>query len=123
MIRKSREKIMTGPSEREYKEKLDKILEKTSKTTRDIRDKFTQIEKVKAEALKKTEELKQNADREIEKTIIEITRSRDLANESKERLEKEITKLKHKIQDTYNDLKKRVSETIIPAPPPAETPS
>ena len=114
---------MTGPSEREYKEKLDKILEKTSKTTRDIRDKFTQIEKVKAEALKKTEELKQNADREIEKTIIEITRSRDLANESKERLEKEITKLKHKIQDTYNDLKKRVSETIIPAPPPAETPS
>jgi len=123
MIQKSREKIMTGPSEREYKEKLDKILEKTSKTTRDIRDKFTQIEKVKAEALKKTEELKQNADREIEKTIIEITRSRDLANESKERLEKEITKLKHKIQDTYNDLKKRVSETIIPAPPPAETPS
>lgn len=109
---------MTGPSEREYKEKLDKILEKTSKAKRDIRDKFAQIEKAKAEALKKTEELKRNADRELEKAIMEITTSKDLAHESKERLEQETAKLRDKIEHAYTDLKKRVSETIIPSPPP-----
>jgi predicted nuclease with TOPRIM domain len=111
---------MGGPSEREYREKLNRILEKTNKGAKDVRDKFAQIQKTKLEALKKAEEMKQSADQDIDKTMIEITKSQDLAKESKERLQTEISNLKSNIEQIYADLKNRISQTLVPAQPAPE---
>ena len=105
---------MGGPSEREYRDKLNKILDNTNKGANDVREKFAQIQKMKVDALKKTEEMKHSSDREIDKTMIEITKSQDLAHESKERLQTEISDLRNKIDHIYTELKKRISETIVP---------
>jgi hypothetical protein len=105
---------MGGPSEREYREKLNKILENASKRASDVREKFTQIQKIKVEALKKTEEIKRSADHDIDKVMMEITKSQDLAIESKERLRMEISSLRNNIAQTHNDLRNRISETMVP---------
>ncbi len=105
---------MGGTSEREYREKLSKILEKTNKGARDVHGRFANIQKIKVEALKKTEEMKRSADHEIDKTMIEITKSQDLAVESKGRLQAEISDLRSKIEQSYTDLKRRISETMVP---------
>lgn len=107
---------MGGTSEREYSEKANKIREKLHKGVKDARDRFADIEKVKVEALKKTEDLKRSADQEVAKIEIEIGKSKDLALESKERLRTEISSLKGEIEERYTELKKRISETITPKP-------
>lgn len=109
---------LAGPSEREFREKLHKILGNMNNGANDVRGKFANIQKIKVDALKKTEDMKRSADREIDKTTLDITKSQDLAVESKERLQKEITELKDKIEHIYADLKKRVSETIVPTQAP-----
>ena len=105
---------MGGPSEREYREKLNKILENAGNRAKDVREKFMHIQKIKVEALKKTEEIKRSADQEIDKAMMEITKSQDLAIESKERLQMEISNLRNNVNQTYTDLKNRISETIVP---------
>lgn len=105
---------MGGPSEREYREKLGKILENSNKRAKDVREKFTQIQKTKDEALSKTEELKHSAEQDMDKAMMEITKSQDLAIESKERLRQEISSLRSNIDQTYRDLKHRISETMVP---------
>ena len=106
---------MGGPSEREYKEKLNKILENANKRAKEVREKFAEIQKVKVEALKKTEEMKRSADHDVDKMMIDITKSQDLALESKERLRTEISNLRKGIEQSYTDLKKRISETMVPS--------
>lgn len=105
---------MGGPSEREYREKLNKMLENTNNGAKDVREKFAHIQKIKVDALKKTEEMKRSTGHEIDKAMIEITKSQDLAVESKERLQAEISNLRNKIEQIYTDLKKRISETMVP---------
>ena len=105
-----------GTSEREYSEKANKIREKLHKGVKDARDKLADIEKIKVEALKKTEDLKRSADQEVAKMEIEIGKSKDLAIESKERLRTEFGSLKREIEEKYTELKKRISETITPKP-------
>lgn len=109
---------MAGPSEREFREKLHKMLENMNKGANDVRGKFANIQKIKTDALKKVEDMKRSADRDIDKAMLDITRSQDLAVESKERLQKEISELKDKIEHIYGDLKKRVSETMVPSQAP-----
>ncbi len=108
-------RTMGGPSEREYREKLNKILENTNKRAKDVREKFAQIQKIKVEALKKAEEMKRSADHDIDKTMMEITKSQDLAIESKERLRMEISSLRNDVDQTYTDIKTRISETMVPS--------
>lgn len=108
-------RAMGGPSEREYREKLNKILENVNNEVRDVREKFAKIEKIRVDALKKTEEMKHSADHIIDKMEIEITKSKDLAIESRERLHSEIVALKNEIKEKYTDIKKRISETMVPA--------
>jgi chromosome segregation ATPase len=90
--------------------------EKLNNGVKDAREKLANIEKIKVEALKKTEETKHSADQEVTKMEIDIGKSKDLAIESKERLRTEISSLKREIQEKYTDLKKRISETITPSP-------
>ncbi len=106
-----------GPaSEREFKEKLNKILTEANKKGKDIRERFSNLEQIKVETLKKVEEMKRNADKDLDKALIRITKSKDLVTESKERLQKDITDLRKEVEEKYTDLKKRISETLTPKP-------
>jgi len=105
---------MGGLSEREYKEKLSKILENANKGTKNVREKFAKIEEIRVDALRKVEEIKRSADQDLDKVLIDITKSRDLVTESKDRLQTEIIKVRGKIEEEYNYLRNRISETIVP---------
>jgi len=106
---------MGGLSEREYKEKLHKMVQNVNNGVKDVRDRFAKIQQIRAEILKKTEEIKRSIHHDIDKMEIEITKSKDLAMESKERLRSEIFALKNEIEEKYTDLKRRVSEVTVPA--------
>jgi len=106
---------MGGPSEREYKEKLGKIRQKLNKKAEDIKNQFSQIEKAKVDLLKKTKEMKHDAEREIAKMEEDIVKSKDLAPESKRRLHLEIDVLKSETREQYSNLETRIAEAIVPA--------
>ena len=105
---------MGGPSERDYKEKLNKVRENMYKRIKDIRNKFAEIEKLKVEALKKTDELRRSAEHDIFKMEEDITKSKDLAPESKQRLHSEISSIKREVDEKSTELRTRISETMIP---------
>ncbi len=105
---------MGGTSEREHMEKMGKIREKMIRTEREISDSFTKIEKVKLEALKKTEEMKESVNKDLEKIEKDLIKSGDLASESKQRLYSEIATLKNEALQKYSSLKSRISEAIAP---------
>jgi len=108
-------KTMGGPSERENKENLNKIREKTYKKIADIRNEFAKIEKIKVESLKKTEEIRRSAEQDVSKMEEDIVKSKDLAPESKTRLRSEIAVVKKEIEDKCTELRTRISEAMIPA--------
>lgn len=105
---------MGGPSEREFKEKIHKVREKSSKIADDVRNDFAKMEKLKAEALKKTEEIRHFSEQDLEKLEREIIKSIDLAPESRQRLVDEITSAQNDIKQKFNDLKSRISKAIVP---------
>lgn len=106
---------MGSHSEREYKEKLSKIREKLNKRARKIREDFAKIEKMKVQALKKAEETRHSAEHDIDKIERNITKSKDLAPESRERLRSEIVVLRNAVGQKSTELKAQISETLIPA--------
>jgi len=106
---------MGGISEREYKKKLDKIREKLNERARNIRKDFAKIEKMKVQALKKAEEARRSAEHDIDKMEREITKSKDLALESKERLHSQTAILRNRIGQESTELKMQISKTLIPA--------
>ncbi|MCW4052161.1 MAG: hypothetical protein NWE78_02990 [Candidatus Bathyarchaeota archaeon] len=105
---------MGGPSEREYSEKLNKITETINKRAKSIRKDFEKLEKMKVSALKKTEEIRSSADRDVDRIEKDIIKSKDLAPESKQRLYSEILLLKDRVREQYSQLRTRISETMIP---------
>jgi len=105
---------MGGTSEREHMEKMSKIREKMIRTEREISDSFTKIEKVKLDALKRTEEMKESVNRDLEKIEKDLVKSEDLVSESKQRLYSEIATLKNEVLQKYSSLKSRISEAIAP---------
>jgi len=105
---------MAGPSEREYREKLNKITENLNKRANNIRKDFEKLEKMKVNAMKKTEEVRISIDRDIDKVEKDIIKSKDLAPESKQRLHSEIQLLKNRTKEEYSQLRTRISETMIP---------
>ncbi|MDH5482378.1 MAG: hypothetical protein OEY22_05825 [Candidatus Bathyarchaeota archaeon] len=106
---------MGGPSEREYSEKLLEIKQKLNKKAGDIRNQFEKIEKTKVDLLKKTKEMKHDAEHEIHKMEEGIAKSKDLAPESKRRLHLEIGVLTSEIRERYSVIETRIAEAIIPA--------
>jgi len=105
---------MGGTSEREYIKKLNKIQEKSNKRAKDVRNNINKIEKIKLDALKKTENMRQSIEKEIDKVERDIVKSKDLAQESQQRLHSEIALLKDEIKDNYAELKGKIADTIIP---------
>lgn len=108
--------LLGGPSEREYREKLNKIREKLRKKAKNVRNDFAKIEKMKVEALKKTEEVRRSIDHDVDRIEKDVVKSRDLAPESKQRLQAEIMQLKGEVGDSHAELRTRISETLIPSP-------
>ena len=105
---------MAGPSEREYREKLNKITENLNKRAKNIRKDFEKLEKMKVNAMKKTEEVRISTDQDIDKIEKDVIKSKDLAPESKQRLHSEIQLLKNRTKERYSQLRARISETMIP---------
>lgn len=105
---------MGGPSEREYTEKLNKIKQNLNKKLEDVKKQFEKIEKAKVDLLKKTKEIKHDTEHEILKIEKDITNSKDLAPESKNRLRLEIDNLKRENQERCSTLEKQIAEAIKP---------
>ena len=105
---------MGGASEREFMEKLKKAREKMLKTEREIADSFARIEKAKLDAMKKAEDMRSNAGKDLERLEREIMKSADLATESKQRLSSEIITFKEDITKKYTDLKDRITKALVP---------
>lgn len=105
---------MGGPSEREYKEKLTKIKQKLSNKAIDVKNQFEKIEKAKVDLLKKTKEIKHDVEHEIYKIENDIAKSKDLAPESKKRLQLEVDILKSEMREEYSELEAQIAEAIAP---------
>ena len=105
---------MGGTSEREFFEKINSIKTKSSKRIADVKNDFAEMQKLKANSLKKTEEMMQSAEHDLEKLEQEILKSKDLVSESRPRLNAEIRDAKEHITQRYDDLKKRVLAAIVP---------
>jgi excinuclease UvrABC helicase subunit UvrB len=105
---------LRGPSEREYAEKLGKVKQKLNQKVGDVRKQFQKIEKAKVDLLKKTKEMKHEAEHEVVKIENDIVKSKDLAPESKRRLRLEIDALKSEIRERYAELETQIAEAIAP---------
>jgi hypothetical protein len=93
----------------EFQKKMTKIREQLSKREVDVRRKVADIQKIKVEALKKTEEMKYSAQHDLEKVSNDVMKTKDLGTEVKTRLTSEITDLKNEIERKYAELKDRVA--------------
>ncbi len=103
-----------GTSEREFSERIVKIKEKASKIVNEVRGDFAEMEELKAESLKKIEEMRRSAEENLEKIDRESAKSKDLAFESRQRLVQELEAAKSQVQQKYNELKDRISASIMP---------
>jgi hypothetical protein len=105
---------MGGTSEREFKEKVNKIRDRLSKRIKEVGDDAVRIEKIKMGALDKIEDMRRSAAKEADKVEKDMLKSRDLAPESKQRLTAELTIVRSEIQDSYAKLQRQIAETLVP---------
>jgi uncharacterized protein YcbK (DUF882 family) len=103
-----------GDTEREFSEKLANIRSKSSKRAGDIADLFSKMQKMKAESLKKTEEMMSSAMHDLEKFEQDLVKSKDLVPESKQRLNNELADVRSQMRQKYDELKSRISAAVIP---------
>ena len=68
-----------GDTEREFSEKLGNIKSKSSKKVHEVIDCFSNMQKLKAESLKKTEEMIASGLHDLENLEQDIVKSKDLA--------------------------------------------
>ena len=93
-----------------FQKKVTKLREELSKKEVDIRRKVTDIQKIKVEALKKTEEMKYSAQHDIEKISQDVMKTKDLGAEVKTRLTSEIADLKSEIERKYSELRNTIMD-------------
>lgn len=96
-----------------FQKKITKVREELSKKEVDIRRKATDIQKIKVEALKKTEEMKYSAQHDIEKMSQDVMKTKDLGTEAKTRLTSEIANLKNEIERKYSELRSTIMDKTI----------
>ncbi len=105
---------MGDTSEHEFSQKIANVKSKSSKKAIEVVDCFSKMQKLKAESLKKTEEMMASAAKDLEKLEQDIMKNKGLASESKPRLNGEITAARHQITQKYDELKARISAAITP---------
>ena len=99
---------MVDSFEFEFQKKLTKMREELGKREVDIRSQLANIEKIKVEALKKTEELKYSAKHDMEKIEQDIMKAKDLNTEAKSRVTAETATLKEDLEKKYAELRNTI---------------
>ena len=92
----------------EFQKKLTKMREELGKREVDIRGQLANIEKIKVEALKKTEELKFSAKHDIERLEQDMMKTKDLSTEVKAKLASETATLKEDLEKKYAELRNTI---------------
>ncbi|MGD0159546.1 MAG: hypothetical protein ABSB89_04540 [Candidatus Bathyarchaeia archaeon] len=92
----------------EFQKKLTKMREELGKREVDIRGQLANIERIKVEALKRTEELKFSAKHDVEKLEQDIMKAKDLNTEVRSRLNSEAATLKEDLDKKYTELRNTV---------------
>jgi uncharacterized coiled-coil DUF342 family protein len=105
---------MGQSSEFEHRKKLNKIREDMNRRVKDVRDHFAKMEKVKLDALKKTEEMKRSAQQDITKLETDIAKS-DLTSEIRKTISSDIVTLRKEVEDKVAELRTRITGTVIPS--------
>ena len=105
---------MSEAFEHEFRKKMNKLRENMNKKMNEAREYSAKIEKVKVDALKKTEEMRRSIEEEILKTEREIAQSADLSPETKEKLSTEITNLKDENEKRAAELRTKISQVTVP---------
>ena len=101
-----------GDSEQEYIEKVSKTKINSSKKVTEVLDVFGKSQKLKAESLKKTEEMMTEASSNLEKLERDKSKNKDLSSESQQRIDNEIAAARNQIKQKYDELKARIMEYI-----------
>lgn len=101
-----------GDSESEYLEKIDKIKRKSSERVTEVLDQFGKAQKMKAEALKKNEEMMTNAASDLEKLERDMAKNKDLSVESENKLNEELIEARSIIRQKYDELRARMSDRL-----------
>jgi len=99
---------MVDSFEFEFQKRLTKMREELGRREIEIRGHLANIEKIKVEALKKTEELKYSAKHDMEKIEQDIMKAKDLNAEVKSRLSSETATLKEDLEKKYAELRNTV---------------
>ena len=105
---------MSLASEYEHRKKLNRIREDTNKRVKDVRDHFVKIDKIKTEALKKAEEIRRSAEKDLTRLEQDVARS-DLTAEAKNTLIHDIGLLRKEIEDRATELRNRLTAILIPS--------
>jgi hypothetical protein len=99
-------------SEHKFSEKISKTKLDSSKKISEVLDVFGKAQKLKAESLKKTEEMMTGAAGDLEKLERDMAKEEDLSSESKNRLNEEIAAARSQIRLKYDELKTRISDHV-----------
>jgi len=99
---------MTTSFDFEYQKKLTKVREELSKREVEVRKQLANIEKIRVEALKKTEELKYSAHHDIERIDQDLMKAKNIDTQTKTKLATEISTLKSDIEKKYSDLRSTI---------------
>ena len=97
-----------GDSEEQYLEKISNTKFNSSKKVTKILDVFGKSQKLKAESLKKTEEMMTKAASDLEKLERDKAKNKDLSAESQKKLNEEIAIARNQIRQKYDELKARI---------------
>src|SRR4030042_5154375 len=101
-----------GDSEREVSEKRAKMKLKSSEKVTEVLDQFGKAQKMKAESLKKNEEMMTSAASDLEKLERDMAKKEELSAEAQKRLNDEITAARNQIRQKYDELRSRISDHI-----------
>ncbi len=97
-----------GDSEQQYLEKISKTKFNSSKKVTEILDVFGKSQKLKAESLKKTEEMMTKAASDLEKLERDKGKNQDLSAESQKKINDEIAIARNEVRHKYDELKARI---------------
>jgi ABC-type phosphate transport system auxiliary subunit len=101
-----------GDSELEYLEKISKTKFNSSKKVTEVLNIFGKSQKLKAESLKKTEEMMTVAASDLEKLERDKTNNKDLSGDSQKKINEEIAAARSQIRQKYDELKTRIMDHV-----------
>jgi hypothetical protein len=99
-----------GDSEQEYLEKISKTKFNSSKKVTEVLDVFAKSQKLKAESLKKNEEMMTKAASDLEKLDRDKAKNKDLSAESQKKINEEIAAARSQIKQKYDELRARITD-------------